>query len=156
MSFFFDCPFCGKEMKCADECDGEIINCPHCNEEVVAENCIKPVKNDGIYRSTTKINATDRTTSPKSRTIYVLLAIFFGSLGIHNFYAGFIAEAFLQLLLGFAAIGMNSLAYAAIFDSPSASYDFSMMAFVLFFFSEVWAFANLFRNVDPKNLKMKW
>lgn len=36
---------------------------------------------------------------PKSRTAYVLLAIFLGGLGIHNFYAGRIGCAVAQLLI---------------------------------------------------------
>lgn len=35
----------------------------------------------------------------KSRTIYILLAIFLGSLGIHNFYAGRNLWGIIQLLI---------------------------------------------------------
>lgn len=38
-------------------------------------------------------------TPPKSRMVYILLAIFLGSLGIHNFYAGYIKKAVMQLIL---------------------------------------------------------
>lgn len=38
-------------------------------------------------------------TPPKSRMVYILLAIFLGSLGIHNFYAGYIKKAVIQLIL---------------------------------------------------------
>lgn len=37
----------------------------------------------------------------KSRLIYILLAIFLGSLGVHNFYAGYKKKAITQLLLTF-------------------------------------------------------
>ena len=47
--------------------------------------------------------ATDKTpvpgTSTKSRTTYVLLGIFLGGLGIHNFYAGYTGRAIAQLLI---------------------------------------------------------
>jgi len=36
---------------------------------------------------------------PKNRTVYILLAIFLGSLGIHNFYAGRNLWGILQLLI---------------------------------------------------------
>ena len=36
---------------------------------------------------------------PKSRLAYILLAIFLGGLGIHNFYAGYTKKAVIQLLL---------------------------------------------------------
>ena len=35
----------------------------------------------------------------KSRTVYVLLALFLGLLGIHNFYAGYTTKAIIQLLV---------------------------------------------------------
>jgi TM2 domain-containing membrane protein YozV len=38
-------------------------------------------------------------TSQKSRTTYVLLGIFLGGLGIHNFYAGYTGKAITQLLI---------------------------------------------------------
>lgn len=37
--------------------------------------------------------------APKSRAVYIILTIFFGLLGIHNFYAGYIAKGLTQLLL---------------------------------------------------------
>ncbi len=36
---------------------------------------------------------------PKSRVAYVLLGIFLGGLGIHNFYAGYVGRAIAQLLI---------------------------------------------------------
>lgn len=37
--------------------------------------------------------------SPKSRVAYVLLGLFLGGLGIHNFYAGYTGKAVAQLLI---------------------------------------------------------
>lgn len=36
---------------------------------------------------------------PKNRTTYILLGLFLGGLGIHNFYAGYTNRAVMQLLL---------------------------------------------------------
>ncbi len=36
---------------------------------------------------------------PKSRLAYILLAIFLGTLGIHNFYAGYTGKGITQLLI---------------------------------------------------------
>lgn len=36
---------------------------------------------------------------PKSRIAYILLGIFLGGLGIHNFYAGYTGKAVAQLLI---------------------------------------------------------
>ncbi len=38
-------------------------------------------------------------TQPKTRLIYILLAIFLGQLGIHNFYAGRTKAGVIQLVL---------------------------------------------------------
>ena len=38
--------------------------------------------------------------SAKDRVAYVLLAVFLGGIGIHNFYAGFTNRAIIQLLVG--------------------------------------------------------
>lgn len=37
----------------------------------------------------------------KSRLIYILLALFLGGFGIHNFYAGYTKKAIIQLLCTF-------------------------------------------------------
>ncbi len=38
-------------------------------------------------------------TAPKSRLAYILLGLFLGGLGIHNFYAGYTMKGVIQLLL---------------------------------------------------------
>lgn len=45
---------------------------------------------------------------PKSRLIYILLAIFLGVLGIHNFYAGRMGSAVAQLLITLLSCGILS------------------------------------------------
>jgi TM2 domain-containing membrane protein YozV len=40
--------------------------------------------------------------APKDRVIYVILAIFLGSLGIHNFFAGYKRNAIIQLIITLA------------------------------------------------------
>lgn len=41
---------------------------------------------------------------PKSRLAYILLAIFLGYLGVHNFYAGFTKKGIIQLILSVLVI----------------------------------------------------
>ena len=48
-----------------------------------------------ILNSTFNSKTSDR----KSRLIYILLALFLGSLGTHNFYAGYSGKGTIQLLL---------------------------------------------------------
>lgn len=38
---------------------------------------------------------------PKSRLAYILLALFLGGLGVHNFYAGFVGRGIAQILTNF-------------------------------------------------------
>lgn len=45
---------------------------------------------------------------PKSRLAYILLAIFLGTLGIHNFYAGYKGKAIAQLLITLISFGFLS------------------------------------------------
>lgn len=46
--------------------------------------------------------------APKSRLAYILLAIFLGYLGIHNFYAGYTKTAIIQLVLSVVTIGIGA------------------------------------------------
>lgn len=44
--------------------------------------------------------------TPKSRLAYILLALFLGSLGIHNFYAGYNGKGIAQLLMSILSFGV--------------------------------------------------
>lgn len=57
-------------------------------------------------RSTSRKKRTRRHSSapPLSRTVYIILALFLGSLGIHNFYAGRAAEGTFQVVWFFASL----------------------------------------------------
>lgn len=44
--------------------------------------------------------------SDKSRITYILIALFLGPWGIHNFYAGHSGRAIIQLILGITVIGL--------------------------------------------------
>lgn len=48
--------------------------------------------------------------SEKARVVYVLLAVFLGSLGIHNFYAGYNGKGIAQLLISVLSFGILSWA----------------------------------------------
>jgi TM2 domain-containing membrane protein YozV len=41
---------------------------------------------------------------PKSRVIYIVLGLLLGGLGIHNFYAGYTARGFIQLLVTLSSV----------------------------------------------------
>ena len=67
--------------------------CTNCGTEISdrAAICVKC----GVATGTAVIPWTQT----KSRTAYVLLGIFLGGLGIHNFYAGYTGKAVAQLLI---------------------------------------------------------
>ncbi len=44
-------------------------------------------------------------TPPKSRIAFILLALFLGGLGIHNFYAGYTNKGVIQLLITLLSCG---------------------------------------------------
>lgn len=46
--------------------------------------------------------------APKARIVYILFAIFLGSLGIHNFFAGYKRNAIFQLVITLATCGIGS------------------------------------------------
>lgn len=65
--------------------------------------------------------------SAKSRGVYIILGIFFGLLGIHNFYAGRLGVGLAQLLitciLGWFVIGLVITAFWAIFELFTVTHD---------------------------------
>ena len=52
---------------------------------------------------------TNAPSAPKSRTTYILLALFLGTLGIHNFYSGHTKHGFIKLGL-LVACGLGLIA----------------------------------------------
>ncbi len=44
--------------------------------------------------------------APKSRLVYILLSLFVGGLGIHNFYAGYKGKGIAQLLITLLSFGL--------------------------------------------------
>ena len=74
---------------------------------------------------------------PKQRSVYIVLGLFLGGLGIHNFYAGYKTEASIQLALGIVGI----------LTSPPG--------FVLNLCVGVWALANILcREKDVRGRPM--
>lgn len=65
--------------------------------------------------------------SAKSRGVYIILGLFFGLLGIHNFYAGRLGIGLAQLLvtciLGWFVIGLVITAFWAIFELFTVTHD---------------------------------
>lgn len=85
------------------------FGCPHCGSlvQVAASSSYSPVP---YHQQQQPVYANP----PKQVVVYVLLGIFLGTLGIHNFYAGFVGKGIAQLLISVLA-GWMILPYLAVF-----------------------------------------
>lgn len=107
------CPFCMETV------NADAKKCRHCGE--ILDTTLREIEN--LKRSQnngpTVINNNNNNNNnnapafagaPKSRIVYILLAFFFGLLGVHNFYAGRIGAGIGQLLitliLGWIGVGL--------------------------------------------------
>ena len=88
------CENCGKPLK---------------ENQDICLNCGVAVKKDNPNTTTniTNIN-TNPTTAPKSKVCAGLLALFFGTLGIHNFYLGYSGKGVAQLLITLLTCGFGA------------------------------------------------
>lgn len=70
--------------------------------------------------------------APKSRLTYILLALFLGGFGIHNFYAGYNRKGLIQLLLTVVSCGILSLVSViwAIVDIVNVTKDANGVDFI--------------------------
>jgi TM2 domain-containing membrane protein YozV len=76
------CPACQKQFG-TDPSAGGAVACPYCRSATT----IPPVASVGVPMAQPKC----------SRVAYILLAIFLGDLGVHNFVAGYTARGVTQL-----------------------------------------------------------
>ena len=91
------CPYCGNDVPPG------VSSCPSCGASV-PENA----RNPSVPAVATRVQYAQRSAgqgSAKSQTAYILLAVFFGYFGVHNFYAGYTGKAFVQLLITILSCG---------------------------------------------------
>lgn len=99
------CPFCDELISMNAK------KCKHCGEFLDADrhkNETPIIINNNIN------NMLNRST--KSRGTYIILAIFLGLLGIHNFYAGYTLTGIIQLVLTCSGIAIPFVVVWLIFD----------------------------------------
>lgn len=78
--------------------------CTHCGSEVadhavVCLGCGGAVQRQAAPAADAGVPAAIASTMPKSRVAYILLGLFLGGLGVHNFYAGYVGRGVAQLLI---------------------------------------------------------
>lgn len=78
------CPQCGSQNAIAFKF------CSRCGAELPTSSIILQPAPQQVYVTVSQ---------PRNRGVYIVLGLFFGGLGIHNFYAGRIGPAVAQLLI---------------------------------------------------------
>lgn len=114
------CRNCGNEvdenavacMKCGHNPKDGSKHCPNCGVEVESSQIVC-VKCGGALKGAQQ-QALGVGQVAKSKMIYLLLAIFLGEFGVHNFYAGYTSIGVIQLLVslvgGVVTCGVSTFA----------------------------------------------
>ena len=160
--FYFICPFCGLKLLCDDVTENQSCGCPECGNEIVPvrekfEGKIRkaPVESESTTKQDSVVIPTQtggtvvinnfnnnplpqtqyvRNNLPKQRLVYILLGLFLGGIGAHNFYAEYKTEAIWQLIIWFIGI-----------------LTFEVGGFVLCLGTECWSLVNIIcRKVDGR------
>jgi TM2 domain-containing membrane protein YozV len=144
-----DCEGC--EQRTAGALDGKkregpmgLLNCPDCGRQVSTEavacpGCGRPIKTGvgGWAETPSAAGPTEprHQATPlvvqtvKSRGVFIVLGLFLGCLGIHNFYAGYngkgAAQLVITLVLGWFIIGFVVTAVWALIDVCTVTVDAS-------------------------------
>ena len=114
--------------ECKADVSDRAANCPRCGYPIAAQQAhaaaAKPLHPDYVSpREPVGSGATQAAPvikQAKSRGIYVILGLFFGLLGVHNFYAGYFGRGVAQLLIvaitGWFVIGIVVVAVWVIIE----------------------------------------
>ena len=112
-----NCPHCGQHFEVEEELAGRSVECsscgkpftisapeptkrcPMCGEEILA--VAKKCRYCGEY-----LDESNQPVQKKSRAVFILLGLFFGGLGIHNFYIGRTSTGLWEALIGVIGAGI--------------------------------------------------
>ena len=87
------CPMCGEEILAVAQ------KCKHCGEYLNSDGT-SAEKNNKFY-SASSLNSNN---APVDFFLYLLLALLFGGLGIHNFYDGKVTPGIVKIIITFGSV----------------------------------------------------
>jgi TM2 domain-containing membrane protein YozV len=128
--------------ECKAEVSDRAANCPRCGYPIAAQQAqataAKPLHPDYVSPREATGSAGAQSLQvikqAKSRGIYVILGLFFGLLGVHNFYAGYFGRGVAQLLIvavtGWFVVGLVVVAIWVIIELFVVTQDAAGDAFV--------------------------
>ena len=121
-----------------------LTECPDCHKQVSTEAlacpaCARPIKASVFARSSSSTGSRQADAgggdkaapvivkTATSRGLFIVLGLFLGCLGIHNFYAGYYgrgaAQLIITLLLGWVIVGFVITAIWALFEVCTVKID---------------------------------
>jgi TM2 domain-containing membrane protein YozV len=127
--------------ECTREISSEALACPHCGAPKViggsCRHCGRPVEPGapacltcgavGPVRGYPGAAPVVLVQTPKSRGLFIILGLFLGCLGVHNFYAGYYAKGAVQvaitLVLGWIIVGFVITALWALIEIITVTAD---------------------------------
>jgi TM2 domain-containing membrane protein YozV len=81
------------------------IYCAACGNPVIATAFVCPKCGTKIVRPNVPKDERKTAHETRERVVYIVLALLFGVVGVHNFYAGRHTPAVIQLIIGITIVG---------------------------------------------------
>jgi TM2 domain-containing membrane protein YozV len=117
---------------CSTQVSDQAQSCPSCGYPIAKRepDYVARAREAGVFcgsRPSSGPPSVSVVKSAKSRGVYIILGLFLGCLGIHNFYAGYhgrgAAQLIITLLLGWVIIGLVITALWALIEICTITCD---------------------------------
>lgn len=133
MSNQYSNPSLAKCPACQTSVSRQAVSCPKCGQPLSAVNYQQPQSHLGNSFNMPPMahsgygigNQMLIIRTSKSRGVYIVLGLFLGCLGIHNFYAGYNGKGIAQLLISLTFIGVFITAIWALIEIITVNTDAS-------------------------------